>query len=239
MQLDKYYSSEDGRIRFSRDQASAFAKGVAGDFNPIHNVDAKRFCVPGDLLFSLALQRYGLSEKMQVTFSGMVGDDTTLQFPPDAGRTIDILDTEGRRYLSLERDGTASRDAELIEAMTRCYVQFSGQTFPHILVPLMAEHQVMINTERPLVVYESMSIALDHLAFDTPRLSLTSAELDSEGKRGVARLKFSVHAAQACVGHGEKTMLLSGLRPFEQGKIDILVDNYLAEKRSYGGAGTR
>ena len=58
MQLDEYYSDGNGHIAISREQASDFAKGVAGDFNPIHDVDAKRFCVPGDLLFSLALHTW-------------------------------------------------------------------------------------------------------------------------------------------------------------------------------------
>jgi len=61
MFLQKYYSGDDEKIHFSRQQASRFAKEVAGDFNPIHDQEAKRFCVPGDLLFALVLSKYGLS----------------------------------------------------------------------------------------------------------------------------------------------------------------------------------
>ncbi len=36
---------------------------VVDDFNPIHDEDNKRFCVPGDLLFSVLLANVGLSQK--------------------------------------------------------------------------------------------------------------------------------------------------------------------------------
>jgi len=55
MNLEKYYTLSGSRLSFSRQQASEFAKSVAGDFNPIHNVDSLRFCVPGDLLFSVII----------------------------------------------------------------------------------------------------------------------------------------------------------------------------------------
>lgn len=233
MQLDNYFSSDKGHILFSREQASDFAKGVAGDFNPIHDIDSKRFCVPGDLLFSLALRHYGLSQQMRVTFSGMVGDSTPLSFPSSDRQSVDITDADGKTYLSLQRNGQTSHEPELIEAITRRYVQFSGQTFPHILVPLMAERQIMINTERPLVIYESMSIELEHLDFSEPELLTGEAKLDFKGKRGDAHLHFSVMADGRQVGRGEKIMLLSGLRPYEQSKIDTLVSSYMAEKDNY------
>ncbi len=55
MLLNKYYSESDTGIQFTREQASNFAKFVAGDFNPLHDPENKMFCVPGDLLFSVAL----------------------------------------------------------------------------------------------------------------------------------------------------------------------------------------
>lgn len=233
MELDNYYSQDNDRFIFTRQQGSDFAKSVAGDFNPIHDVDAKRFCVPGDLLFSLSLQRYGLSQRMRIQFSGMVPDGTSLVFPDSDAPQLDITDTDGKTYLSLERSGDTCHSAEQINALTRCYVQFSGHTFPHILVPLMADHQLMINPDRPLVIYESMSISLDNLDFEKPELELQNAELDIQGKRGDARLSFTVRSNGTDIGRGEKTMLLSGLRPFDQGKIDTLVADYMACKQGY------
>ncbi len=233
MHLDNYYSRDSDHIVFTRQQASDFAKSIAGDFNPIHNVDAKRFCVPGDLLFSLALQHYGLSQHMRIQFSGMVADGIPLIFPESNATHLEITDTAGKSYLSLERNGDTSHNTEQINALTRRYVQFSGQTFPHILVPLMANNQRMINTDRPLVIYESMSIALDSLEFEIPELELQHTELDIKGKRGNTRLKFIVKSDGNSIGRGEKTMVLSGLRPYDQDKVDTMVANYMASKQEY------
>ncbi|MEX2365607.1 MAG: DUF3581 family protein, partial [Pseudohongiellaceae bacterium] len=79
MFLDAFHTQHtDNTISISAEQGSAFAKEIAGDFNPIHNIGAKRFVVPGDLLFALVLNRYGLSKSMSVRFSGMVGPDREL-----------------------------------------------------------------------------------------------------------------------------------------------------------------
>ena len=48
MNLEKFYSLEGSRLSFTRQQASDFAKSVAGDFNTLHDIDSKRFCVPGE-----------------------------------------------------------------------------------------------------------------------------------------------------------------------------------------------
>jgi len=233
MQLDSYYCGEDTHIHFTRQQASDFAKGVAGDFNPIHDVTAKRFCVPGDLLFSVALARYGLSQRMRVVFSGMVGDGITLEFPHTTAPSVQVRDSHGKTCLSMERSGPRTGDADIIGAITRCYVQFSGQTFPHILVPLMAEHQLMINPDRPLIIYESMSIELERLEFTAPRLELSGARLDIDGKRGDAHLEFAVKSGDEVVGRGAKSMVLSGLRPYAADSIEALVSNYMARKNSF------
>ena len=72
MNIEKYYRLEDSKLSFTRQQASEFAKTEAGDFNPIHNVDSKLFCVPGDLLFSVIIHHYGLRQIMGFSFSGML-----------------------------------------------------------------------------------------------------------------------------------------------------------------------
>jgi hypothetical protein len=233
MQLEDFYSCANGYIQYTRQQASDFAKGIAGDFNPIHDVDSKRFCVPGDLLFATAIGRYGISQQMRVTFSGMVGDSVKLAFPDTDADTLAINDSQGKTYLSLERSGPTTVELKLLADLTCCYVTFSGRTFPHILVPLMAEQQIMINPERPLVIYESMGIALDCLDFSDPRLELESASLNTRGKRGDVRLRFLVRSGDRTVGRGEKNMLLSGLRPFQQSIMDEVVADYDARKQGY------
>ncbi len=49
MFLTPYFSTEDNQFQFTVNKQAT--KKVAGDFNPIHDEDNKRFCVPGDLLF--------------------------------------------------------------------------------------------------------------------------------------------------------------------------------------------
>jgi len=233
MFLDNFYQELDGTIQVSREQASDFAKSIAGDFNPIHDVDAKRFCVPGDLLFALVLNKYGISQHMHFTFSGMVDDGVELLFPEKTDADIVIRDSADKAYLSIAHSGDNNPNPDLIENLSRRYVEFSGQTFPHILVPLMAEHNVMVNPARPLVIYESMTINIDQLDISEPELTLTESKLSVEGKRGSVSLKFSVSDNGKIVGSGEKTMVMSGLREFEQAAIDQLVNDYAAHKRSY------
>lgn len=233
MFLNNFYQDLDGTIQVSREQASDFAKSIAGDFNPIHDVDAKRFCVPGDLLFALVLNKYGISQHMHFTFSGMVGDGVELVFPEMTDADIIIKDNADKAYLSIEHSGDINPNPDLIENLSRRYVEFSGQTFPHILVPLMTEHNVMVNPARPLFIYESMTINIDQLDISEPELTLTESKLTVEGKRGSVSLNFSVSDNGKIVGSGEKTMVMSGLREFEQGAIDQMVNDYAAHKQSY------
>lgn len=233
MFLDPFYQQQDNSIRISREQASRFAKSIAGDFNPIHDIDAKRFCVPGDLLFALVLNKFGVSQHMHFTFSGMVGDEIGLIFPYLAKEDISIKDINDKTYLSIKRSGDNSTNLDVTNMFSQRYVAFSGQTFPHILVPLMAEHNVMINPARPLVIYESMSINIQQLDINKPVLSLTEAMLTVDGKRGNVTLKFSVSDNNKVVGSGEKTMLMSGLRKFDQAVIDKLIDDYASRKEAY------
>lgn len=233
MFLQKYYFEENEKIRFSRQQASRFAKEVAGDFNPIHDPEAKRFCVPGDLLFALVMSKYGLSQRMRFIFSELVSDEVLLSLPDSVSGELDIVGDTGKTYLSLHREGDTSNDQNLIRDLTCSYVRFSGQTFPNILVPLMTEKQVMINPHRPLVIYESMAINLERLDIADPQLELTESSLEVKGKRGAVHLEFQLKAAEKVVGRGEKNMILSGLRAFNADKIETLVTDYNTRKQAY------
>ncbi len=233
MQLATYYAEQADKITFTRQQASAFAKGVAGDFNPIHDEENKRFCVPGDLLFSVVLHKAGLSQHMHVNFSGMVADNIPLHFESEEQNTLVVKDEKGKAYLSVERSGETSTDQALIGHVIRRYVEFSGQTFPHILVPLMAQHEVMINPARPLVIYESMTIDIKRFDISAPELQLASSTLDVDGKRGTVRLGFNLVSDGEIVGQGEKQLVLSGLRPYDHDKIDQLAQDYATRKAAY------
>ncbi len=233
MFLEDFSTVNGGKISFSRQQASNFAKQIADDFNPLHDVDTKRFCVPGDLLFSLALEKSGLSQEMKFTFSGMVTDGIELSFPNEIQQHAAIVDDNNKEYVTIDVDGDNTKDSHTISSLTRAYVEFSGHTFPHILVALMAENNVMINPARPMVMYESMTIHLDELNFNDVKLELASSTLSIQGKRGTADLIFDLISDGKRIGHGKKHMLLSGLRPYEQDVINGIIDVYNNKKESY------
>lgn len=226
MFLDDFHTRTDGWIRISAEQASRFAKRVAGDFNPIHNVDARRFCVPGDLLFALVLSRYGLSQNMSFRFLSMVGDGVPLCFHEDDDGLIRVCDEQGKGYLEVTRSGETTHDEAVVEAFTRCYVAFSGKNFPHYLKPLMEEQGVMFNPRRPLVIYDSMGFSLERLNGRLPGLELLDSSLSVAGKRGDALLEFRITAGGAAVGSGSKKLVVSGLCDYDAAAMDEVVAEF-------------
>ncbi len=233
MFLKEFYNTHDGAVSIAAEQASMFAKEVAHDFNPLHDVDAKRFCVPGDLLFSLALDKYGLSQNMHFTFSGMVGHGVQLDFPDTDAEQVDVNDNQGKTYLQIERSGGLSRDSALIESFTRDYVAFSGQNFPYVLVPLLAKENVMFNLNRPLVIYESMTLSFDHLDFQQASVAMLEPKMEVSGKRASAFLHFQIKAGDEVVGSGFKKLAISVLTGYEAEPMQAFVDEYLARKNGY------
>jgi hypothetical protein len=233
MFLKEFYDIHDGNVRIAAEHASMFAKEVAHDFNPLHDVDAKRFCVPGDLLFSLILEKYGLSQNMHFIFSGMVGDGVLLNFPDTDAERIDVTDNQGKTYLQVERSGGLSRDSALIESFTRDYVAFSGQNFPYVLVPLLAKENVMFNLNRPLVIYESMTLSFDHLDFKQASVQMLEPEMNVDGKRASAFLHFQVKSGEEVVGAGFKKLAISVMSGYEAEPMRAFVDDYLARKNDY------
>ena len=235
MFLKDYYCIHDDSVSIAAEQASMFAKEVAHDFNPLHDVDAKRFCVPGDLLFSLALKKYCLSQNMHFIFSGMVGHNVLLNFPETDAEQIDVNDNQGKTYLQVERSGGLSRDSALIESFTRDYVAFSGQNFPYVLVPLLAKENVMFNINRPLVIYESMTLSFHHLDFRQASVEILEPKMEVNGKRASAFLHFQIKADGDIVGTGFKKLAISVPSGYEAKPMQAFVDEYLARKNGYLG----
>lgn len=212
---EQFYSVQDGRIVISAPQATYFAKEIAGDFNPIHDPDARRFCVPGDLLFTLVVSRFGLSANMTFKFRNLLGAEVPLEFrESDNGETINVVDEAGKIYLEVTRKGAITRDEQVIEEFSRCYVAASGKNFPHTLKPLMESNGVMFNPDRPMVMYESMSLALTQLENPQPDLELNNAGLEVAGKRGNVTLEYNLQSSGKTVGEVSKRLVLGGLREY-------------------------
>ncbi len=234
MNIKDFCTISDGRLSFTRQQGSDFAKKVAGDFNPIHHIDSKRFCVPGDLLFSVIVHHYGLRQNMSFSFSGMVDDQVTLILPECESGHTEIKGDNGKTYLSIDCSGDVTHDPDLIRDFTRRYVEFSGKTFPDILIPLVRKHNVMVNPDRPLVIYDQMSFKLDRLDIGKLDLRLAEAKLEYSGKRGEVVLEYDLLDDGEPVGHGCKHMALGGLREYDQNDVDRLVASYERDKRNLG-----
>ena len=237
MNIANYFNIESHangqQVSFTRNQASSFAKGIAGDFNPIHDEDHRRFCVPGDLLFSVFLAQYGINQEMKFEFSGMVVDTTRLIFPPQAADAMSLQDTNGKNYMDVVVSGENSNDADFISMLSEKYVKFSGKTFPHILVPLMEQEKMMINPSRPLVIYKNMEIYLDKLSGNQLELELKKSSLKHNGKKGEVRLEFSILSDGEEIGHGAKNLLLSGLREYDSAQLEGVITAYVQRKSDF------
>ena len=233
MIIKNFCSISDNKVSFSRQQASDFAKKIADDFNPLHDIDAKRFCVPGDLLFAVALEKAGLHQKMSFTFSAMVSNDIVLNFPEIINDTFIIKDDNEKEYLDISVAGQKTNNKLLIHSLIDAYVGFSGQTFPHILGQLMASNNVMINPTRPMVMYESMSLELNSLDITDITLVLSQTNLTLNGKRGSACLEFDLLAQGKIIGQGKKHMLLSGLKVYCPEAMAELSNRYNTFKTDY------
>jgi len=233
MFIEQYCTINSDKISFTRQQGSDFAKQVADDFNPLHNVEAKRFCVPGDLLFSVIIAKAGLHKEMCFNFSGMVNDGIALSFPNEINNSFNVVDDKDKTYLTVEAKGEKTHCPALINALTKAYVDFSGHTFPDILVKLMTENNVMINPTRPMVMYQCMKINLERLDIKSLSLQLSQTSLSIEGKRGDAWLEFDLISEGEVVGHGKKHMLLSGLRDYCQDNVDAMIAQYKESKTQY------
>lgn len=252
MDISRYFTESDGAVSFSAAQASAFAKGVAGDFNPIHDPQSKRFCVPGDLLFTVLLHRYGAARNTEVRFAGMLDDKTRMLMPDSVDAQSDITDARLRALLNLSLEGERYVDAHFISRLCEQYVKFSGQTFPDVLVPLMRNAGVMINPARPMVIYKDMSISLNAHADqlfdgcidgrfrnlnqaidDSLSLHLAGSELQENGRKGQVTLNFNLTVAGQTIGTGEKNLVLSGLREYDESAMQAIVDDYNQRRHGY------
>jgi hypothetical protein len=247
--LGSFWTIDGEHLRITPLQASRFAKEIAGDWNPIHDVGAKRYCVPGDLLFAVVLSRYGLRQRMAFRFEDMVGEGQVLRLPAppseatggagaDAEAALILADVAGKPCLSVTLGGACSHDAVATEAFIRRYVSFSGRNFPHFLQPLMAEQGVMFNLDRPLVIYDSMAFAL---SAPVPAagldLELSGRGLEVQGRRAVATLEFRISADGESIGEGRKRLLVGGLQAYDGERVQAFIDRYRGRMSRYAPEG--
>jgi hypothetical protein len=227
-------------LTFDEERASAFAKTVARDFNPLHDVGQSRFCVPGDLLFAALVSRYGLYADTSISFANMLPARASLALPASIDKALQLIDERDRQVLSLFTNGDQVKHGAFAQQLVTEYVRFSGRTFPDLLVPMMRESGVMINPSRPLVIYKDMALRVDAALINEnvdKGLAVTLVPLKQllsvNDKKGAAKLQFSIELNGVVVGEGEKHFVLGGLRAFDEASIATLVSEYQARKRNW------
>jgi len=112
----------------------------------------------------------------------------------------------------------------------------SGKNFPHTLQPLMESRGVMFNPDRPMVMYESMSLALDSVNTTDPVLELANADLEAAGKRGNVTLDYRLTCASGASGEVSKRLVLGSLRPYTQDAMDAVLEEFYRLKAKGTGA---
>ncbi len=233
MSLNQFYNVAGQQVTVSREQASLFAKSIAGDFNSLHDIEAKRFCVPGDLLFAVVLTKLGVSQFMRFDFESMVTEQTSMALPEQLLEEFSLRDQNDKSMMTVHSSGSTSDNASFVASLIEKYVQFSGRTFPEILIDLMKREGVMINPTRPLIIYKNMMIEIDQFISGELALEFSGASMQVNGKKGSVKLEFDLSVDGEKIGHGTKDMVVSGLRPFEQVVVDKVVSDYNDVKAAY------
>jgi len=184
-------------------------------------------------MFSFVLLHYGLSAHMTFRFRAMVDADEPVHCPPDEGDSLALTDRRGGVFMEAEREGEQTRDRQAVEAFMRQYVAFSGRTFPHYLIPVLAENRVMFHPDRPMVIYDSMGFTLDTFDFGLPELELESAALDARGKRGDVVMRFSISEGSRGLGSGWKKIVMSGLREYDEAAMNDFIEKFNRHRAHY------
>lgn len=237
MFVESFYQKHDAAISITAEQGSRFAKAIAGDFNPIHDPGHRRFCVPGDLLFAIAVQHFGLSESIKVQFKSLVDADQRLFLPPVSADPSPqhqlIRDDRDRVIMEWSQAGAQTFEAQQIERLIRTYVAFSGQNFPHVLVPLLEQHHIMFHPKRPFVIYDSMALHLERLDFTEPTLELTERTLIESDRRADITFSFVWKEDNTVIGTGSKTLIISGLQPYDAEAMAVVVADFVQARDNY------
>ncbi|WP_413699117.1 DUF3581 family protein [Psychromonas sp. KJ10-10] len=92
----------------------------------------------------------------------------------------------------------------------------------------------MFNTNRPLVMYNSMSFEFSSLNFTHPMgLKLAKSTLDVEPKRANSFLYFDLFDGDKIQGQGIKKLVVAGLKPYQDEAINAFAAQYEARRDAF------
>lgn len=228
-----FYTLKEQELTVAPEQASRFAKNVAGDFNPIHDADDRRFCVPGDLLFAVILENVGLYEQMSFTFDARMTAETVGLLNEDSNSGAIIDRRSEKPLVNFSYDSKKIESKQLIHRFIKNYVAFSGQNFPYLLDPVLKSNDAMFNPKSPLVMYQSMDFTLNPQDESEIEVDYSYADFEAQGKRGYVTLNFDFLQKNINVGQGKKKLLISGLRPYDEAEMQAIIESFLERKKQF------
>lgn len=229
-----FYTLSDDTLTISPEQASGFAKTVAGDFNPIHDAGDRRFCVPGDLLFTVILENVGLYQHMSFTFDARMTADMIGILNDQQAGAGNITDKRSEKpIVNFQYDSEKINSNQLIHEFIKHYVAFSGQNFPYLLDPVLKSNDAMFNPKSPLVMYQSMDFTLNPQDETEISIDYVNADFDKQGKRGYITLNFNFNQNDEVIGNGKKLLLISGIRPYDESEMSKIIESFLERKNNF------
>lgn len=229
-----FYTLSDDTLTISPEQASRFAKTVAGDFNPIHDAGDRRFCVPGDLLFAVILENVGLYKKMSFTFDARMTADIVGVLNSQQTGAGNITDQRSEKpIVNFQYDSEKIVSKKLIHEFIEHYVAFSGQNFPYLLDPVLKSNDAMFNPKSPLVMYQSMEFSLYPKDDSEISIDYVNADFEKQGKRGYITLNFNFNQNEDVIGNGKKQLLISGIRPYDESEMSKIIESFLERKNNF------
>ena len=227
MFVDQYYTCHEENFYFPKHKSSAFAKQIAKDFNPLHDVKNRRFCVPGDLIFSAILSKFGANKEMTFDFKRMINGIEALNVV-SSNESISVKNIQNEEMISIHRGGEITHDKVFINGFIRSYVEFSGKMFPEVILNAMKKSGVMPSLKRPLIIYVKMSFSLNVFSSNRPQVMLRETVFEKLGRKGVMSLYFDVWVNGEIIGFGEKKIFIGSVCPCDPSALQVYINSYNA-----------
>lgn len=214
-------------FRFIPTACSAYARNVAKDFNPIHSHLAKKYCVPGDLIFALITEMHGAHNYMRVDFLNRVGAECKLFF--DTKRiALALLDVDKKLYAELATAGDKSVCPKRLKTVSNVVVSCTSGYFPYKLIDNLREENVMLSIRRSMVMLKSIEVELRNIHSASSLVAkYQSSGLELSGKRGEVKVYFQLFDDDGIsVGFVTKTVLIIGIEKFNDKASKQYLDDY-------------
>lgn len=231
---------DDSLFKFNAVACDAYARNVVKDFNPIHNHLAKNYCVPGDLIFALMVERGGVHGSMRMDFLNRVGKDSEYIFV--SGKAgMALLDRGNKVQAQLIGSGDASVCVKCISAVSDAVLSCTSSYFPYKMMRSLRAENLMLSGCRSLVILKSIEVNVSDLHFASDLTAVfCSSSLRHSGRRGTIDAHFQLVGGNGQVlGQVIKTALIIGIERFNGKRSAQYLENYESLVRMQVGSDHR